>query len=80
MMKYYRPNNVKEMRDDQRKIIKMRGLGYSQTAIAQAVGMSQSTVQGRLTFFRKQANKLGLDEAYEILMGNWLTIDVKVNE
>ena len=80
MKEHYRPRNIKEMRDDQRMIIKMRGLGYTQKEIAEKVGMSQSTISSRYKFFRRQADKLGLEEAYEILMGNWLSIEVKVNE
>lgn len=52
------------------KIVKMRGLGYSQAEIAEPLGVSQSAIQYQLARINKQARKYGDDDVFISLLAS----------
>ena len=46
------------------EIVKMRGLGYNQTEIAQHLGVSQSAIQYQLARINERARKEGNDDTF----------------
>ena len=46
------------------QIVKMRGLGYSQSDIAQVIGISQSGVQYQLSKLRRRAEEEDEDDLF----------------
>ena len=57
------------------QIVKMRGLGYSQSEIAKKLNVSQSAIQYQLQRIKKRAQKDGEDDTlFALLLGAGLGI------
>lgn len=50
------------------EIVKMRGLGYSQSEIARQLGVSQGAVQYQLAKINERAQKEGIDKTFLALL------------
>ena len=65
---YYTMNEKRLTEREIADIVKMRGLGYSQTEIAKHLKVSQSAVQYQLARIRERAQRDGDDNTFAALL------------